>query len=114
MATRRLAPVLAELLDAITGIEAATQGKSVRDFEAEWLLRRGVERGIEIISEASRHLPDAILFEHPDIPWPQIRGIGNILRHEYHSVSTPILWAVVTTHLAPLKRAVLAIQAAHG
>ena len=54
---RKIGPVLDEILNAIDGIQAALAGKSIADFERDWLLRHGVQRGIEIISEASRHLP---------------------------------------------------------
>lgn len=35
---------------------AFTEGKSYTEFEANLLLRRGVERSVEIIGEASRKL----------------------------------------------------------
>ena len=60
--------------------------------------------------EASRHLPDDLLELTPDVPWKQIRGIGNILRHEYHKIADDVVWAVVTEHAAPLKIAVEALQ----
>lgn len=65
-----------------------------------------MERGIEIISEAARRIPDPLLDVVPDTPWSQIRAIGNILRHEYHRTSDPIVWAVVTEHLPPVRTAV--------
>lgn len=89
MARRKIGPILTEILAALDGIEKATAGKTLLDFQADWLLKHGVERGIEIISEASRHLPDEILVTAPEIPWKQIRGIGNVLRHEYHKVADP-------------------------
>jgi uncharacterized protein with HEPN domain len=70
----------------------------------------GVQRALEIISEATRHVPDDLLLTSPDIPWKQIRGIGNILRHEYHKIADEIVWAVVTNNLSPLKRAITAIR----
>jgi uncharacterized protein with HEPN domain len=54
MAERRIEPILAEIIEALDGIAAATAGKTLDDFHSDWLLRRGVERGIEIISEAAR------------------------------------------------------------
>jgi NAD(P)-dependent dehydrogenase (short-subunit alcohol dehydrogenase family) len=39
----------------------------------QWL----VERGVEIISEASRHLPSGSKARHPEIPWPKVAGIAN-------------------------------------
>lgn len=106
MAQRRIEPVLAEISEALNGIAQATAGKTLDDFRSDWLLRHGVERGIEIISEAARHLPDPLLELAPEIPWKQIRGIGNVLRHEYHKTSDPLVWAVVTESLPQLRRAI--------
>jgi uncharacterized protein with HEPN domain len=76
---RDLRPVLAEIAEALDGINRATSGKSLEDFRSDWLLRRGVQRGIEIISEAVRHLPNEALALAPTIAWPQIRGMGTCL-----------------------------------
>lgn len=111
MAERRIEPILAEIIAAIDGIESAMAGKTLDDFKVDWLLRHGVQRGIEIISEASRHIPDAMLASAPDIPWKQIRGIGNILRHEYHRIADQIVWTVAVDSLPPLRIAIEKIAA---
>ncbi|WP_163269766.1 HepT-like ribonuclease domain-containing protein [Chelativorans alearense] len=110
MAARKIRPILAEIVEALDGIEAATAGKEFGQFQSDWLLRHGIQRGIEIISEAARHLPSDLLALEPQIPWKQIRGIGNMLRHEYHRISDSIVWAVVTEDLPPLRRAIERIQ----
>jgi uncharacterized protein with HEPN domain len=46
---RLIRPALKAILEAIDGIGAATQGKTIDDFASDWLLRHGVQRGIEII-----------------------------------------------------------------
>jgi uncharacterized protein with HEPN domain len=74
-------------------------------FEADWQKRWLVERGIEIISEASRHLTAEMKTRHPEIPWAKVAGIGNILRHEYERIAPDILWNVVQSELAPLEAA---------
>ncbi|WP_348629707.1 HepT-like ribonuclease domain-containing protein, partial [Mesorhizobium sp. M7A.T.Ca.TU.009.02.1.1] len=106
MAVRRIEPILAEIMEALDGISAAAAGKTLDDFNSDWLLRHGIERGIEIISEAARHIPDDLAALAPEIPWKQVRGIGNVLRHEYHKTSGAIVWAVVTDSLPPLRLAV--------
>lgn len=108
---RKVRPVLHEMLAAIDGIEAAMAGKTFADFQGEWLLRHGVQRGIEIISEASRHLPAVLLASRPEIPWDQVKGIGSVLRHEYHRISDKVVWAVVVERLPSLKVAVEAMEA---
>ncbi len=98
-------------MEAIEGIEVASAGKVLEDYDTDWLLRHGVQRGLEIISEAARRVPPALCSTRPEIPWAEIIGIGNVLRHEYHRVAGPVIWNVVLTHLTPLKAAVLAIEA---
>jgi uncharacterized protein with HEPN domain len=45
---RKARPVLNEILKAIEGIQNALAGKTFEDFELDWLLNHGVQRGIEI------------------------------------------------------------------
>ena len=78
---RRVQPALRAILEAIAGIEGAVQGKTLDDFAADWLLRHAVQRGIEIISEATRRIPQDLLAAQPQVSWAQIKGIGNTLRH---------------------------------
>ena len=101
---------LDDMLEAIDGITSATAGKSLADYKAGWTLKHAVQRGIEIISEASRALPDEIRATRPEIPWPQVRTIGNVLRHEYHGLSDVIIWGVVSDELPRLRDAVAWLQ----
>jgi uncharacterized protein with HEPN domain len=66
----------------------------------QWL----VERGVEIVSEASRHLADEMKSRHPRVPWPKVASIGNILRHEYHRVAPEVLWKLAQSDLPALER----------
>ena len=64
-----------------------------------------VERNVEIISEASRRLPDDAKVAEPEGPWREIAGIGNILRHDYGTVRPDVLWGIRTQRLTALKNA---------
>jgi uncharacterized protein with HEPN domain len=100
---RRIDHVLRDILEAVERIEAVTRGKTLQEFSASWELRWLVQRGIEVVSEASRAIPDELKDTEPDIPWPSVRGIGNVMRHEYDGLSDPIIWRVVTDELPRLK-----------
>ena len=64
-----------------------------------------MERGVEIISEASRRLTDELKARHPEIPWQKVAGIGNVLRHNYEGISAPVMWKLVQDgFLTPLER----------
>ena len=112
MALRDYRHALQDMLSAIDGIQKSTFEKSFADYREDWLLKRGVERGIEIISEASRTIPISVQALRPEIPWPRVRAIGNVLRHEYHSLVDEVIWNVVVDELPRLKTALLAIRAA--
>jgi uncharacterized protein with HEPN domain len=71
-----------------------------------------LERGIEVISEASRHLSRDLKAQHKDVRWEDIAGIGNILPHEYQRVYDRIIWKPVKNELPPLKQALLALKSA--
>jgi len=107
---RLVRPALRAILEAIDGIDQAVLGKTLDDYSSDWLLRHGIQRGIEIISEASRRIPSDMQAGQPGIPWVQITAIGNVLRHEYHRISDTIVWNVVTEYLPPLKIAVQVIE----
>ena len=63
--------------------------RAVRNrLAAAWL----VQRGVEIISEASRHLTDEMKARHPEILWQKVTGIGNVLRHNYEKIAVPVIW----------------------
>jgi uncharacterized protein with HEPN domain len=109
--TRKIGPILHEIITAIDGIQAAVAGKTLADFQNDWLLRHGAQRAIEIISEASRHLPNQLKAQHPEIRWRSIAGIGNVLRHEYHAISDAVIWKVIQAELPPLKATVDAMKA---
>jgi uncharacterized protein with HEPN domain len=68
-----------------------------------------VERCLERISEAANKLGTAAESLCPGVPWPQIRGIGNRLRHEYDRIDGVRIWFMVERDLAPLKLAIQAV-----
>lgn len=73
---------------------------------ADEVARAALERFIERISEASRRLDPALKACEPAIPWSDIAGIGNVLRHNYDRVDPILLWNILTVDLPELADAV--------
>lgn len=92
------------IVEAIERIRSEMTDISLDEFEGDWRRQWLVERGVEIISEASRHLPDDLKGRHSEIPWRKVAGVGNVLRHDYESIAAQIIWALVRDDLAPLDR----------
>jgi uncharacterized protein with HEPN domain len=94
---------LDDIIEAIDGIIATAEGLTYDDYFDSWQAQRAVERGVEIISEATRHLPGPWLAKYPEIPWPEIKSIGNRLRHEYRRVDPMIMWGIATSSVQQLR-----------
>jgi uncharacterized protein with HEPN domain len=61
-------------------------------------------RNLEIIGEAASKLPADLRATRPEIPWPKIVGMRNILIHQYFSADRELVEAVVENELPQLKR----------
>ena len=100
---------IGHILEAIANIEVDTEGYEFERFRKDRRARQLVERNLEILSEASRRLPEQFKEAEPTIPWRAIAGIGNVLRHEYHHTYPTVLWDTCKKDLMPLKDAMLRI-----
>jgi uncharacterized protein with HEPN domain len=69
------------------------------DVDRQWL----VERGVMIVSEAVRHIPQTMTDQYPAIRWTDIKHIGNRIRHEYDKLMPAIMWSIATEHLRELR-----------
>ena len=56
-------------------------------------------RRIEIIGEATAHLSDATRRAVPELPFRKMRGMRNIVAHDYANVDLNIVWQVATVHV---------------
>ena len=113
MAAATVPDRLEHMLNSIDAVLAYWKGKKKTDFKDDELRRAATERHLEIISEASRHVPAKDKANHPQIPWKDIAGIGNVLRHRYDTVSDDRIWEVVSLELRALRSAVKKIMAKH-
>ena len=104
MPARSQIPRLIDIIEAIERVRGVLDGLTLEVFEADWQKQWLVERGVKIISEASRRLSGELRARHPEIPWPKVAGIGNVLRHDYQSIAAPVMWSLVRNDLATLGR----------
>ena len=72
------------------------------EFEDDEKTIDSVLRNLEIIGEASRHVPREIKNRYSDIPWMEMYTMRNIVIHEYHGVNLSIIWQTVTEDLPAL------------
>jgi uncharacterized protein with HEPN domain len=111
---RDFALAVADILKAIVRLEEATGQMTLEQFDVDWRAQYVVERGLTIISEASRAIPEELKQQYPEIRWIGVRDIGNVLRHQYASLSTTLLWNVVRDELPRLRIAIMSMMSSTG
>lgn len=94
-----------DILDNIQAIEQYTNGMNKKAFLANNLVIDAVERCLSRISEAAKKLGTSAEALAPGQPWSKIRGLGNLLRHQYDSIRRSILWEIVTEDIPSLRAA---------
>jgi uncharacterized protein with HEPN domain len=75
--------------------------KSFQEYKGDILLRRAIERNLEIIGEAMNR----ILKEDPQFTIEHARrivGLRNQIIHGYDSISDESIWGIVINHLPNL------------
>ena len=56
-------------------------------------------RRIEVIGEAAAHLSEETRRAVPELPFWKMRGMRNIVAHDYANVDLNIVWQVATVHV---------------
>ena len=84
-----------------------SQGWITGLYRTDRKTRSAVERELQIITEAAIRLGSDAEKLCPGLDWKGFRGMGNVLRHEYHRVDDEIVWETVKAELPPLRKAVL-------
>jgi uncharacterized protein with HEPN domain len=101
---------LDDMIVAMDRIAEETGTLSFEQFAENWRAQYIVERALLIISEASRAIPEASKGKHADIRWIGVCDIGNVIRHQYASLSPSLTWNVVRDELPRLRLAIAAIR----
>ena len=81
MADDRGLLALCHILDAIDDFLQVVGTLDASQLANDRVRLRAAERCVQIISEASRRIPEEWKAKHPSVAWRDAAGIGNILRH---------------------------------
>ena len=90
---------LHDILEATRLIAAYVKDTTVASFHVDMQKQDAVIRRIEIIGEAAAHLSEATRHEIPELPFRRMRGMRNIVAHDYANVDVRIVWEVATVHV---------------
>lgn len=107
MPSKSPATALRDILHHVDLASHFAAGLDYERFRHDMRTVYAVTRCLEIISEASRRLPEAMKSRHPSIAWRDMAGAGNVYRHDYDDVAARHVWHTFTHDLQPLRLVVL-------
>ncbi len=79
-----------DIIEAIDHIDEYVKGLEYSLWVNDRKTIDAVIRNFEIIGEAANHIPDQIQEKYKDIPWLLMKGMRNLLIHEYFGVDLDI------------------------
>lgn len=84
--------LLADMRDSAAAITAYLKGVRREAFYANSEKQDAVLRRLEIIGEAAGRILPEVQKEFPSIPFREIRGMRNIIAHDYGEVDLERVW----------------------
>ena len=100
--SRSVREYLKHIRDEIVYIEAEVKGLEKTSFDGNETLKRAFVRSLEVIGEATKHIPENLRSEYPQIQWRAISGMRDRLIHHYFGIDYDIVWDVVQNHIPRL------------
>jgi len=90
------------ILQAIQKIQDYTSGLDFDAFTNDTKTIDAVIRNFMVIGEAANNVPDEIQEKYQNIPWRIMKGMRNVLVHNYDRVKEEIIWDTIQLELDPL------------
>jgi uncharacterized protein with HEPN domain len=94
---------LHDLIETIDQTQTMMAGVDFQTFAADRLRRLAAERAIEIVADASRHVPEELKATAPHVHWEQMVEIREFLWDYYYAVDAELVWDVIRNDFPPLR-----------
>ena len=85
-----------EILTTIKKINKMMDGKKYEEFKGDYHLTGDVIRYLNIIGEASKHIPDEVKQDYQNVPWNDLLDLRDLLNQPEH---IELVWNIATKKL---------------
>ncbi|MFA6362255.1 DUF86 domain-containing protein [Methanoregula sp.] len=100
---RPVSLLLFDIFESIEKIEKYTRDMTFDQLMEDERTKDAIVRNIQIIGEASKHIPENLVTTHPEVDWKGIAGVRDIVTHRYFRIDWHLLWTSIREELPPLK-----------
>jgi len=92
-----------DMIKAIDESTAVIKSSSLEEFRNNRTAVLASVACIQILGEASKHVPEEIKNKYTEVPWAEIRGMRNKITHEYFEVDEGIVWTTCSEDFPKLR-----------
>ena len=100
------ATLIEHILEQCRRICRLTEKISFEEFLEEPIYQDALTRKLEIIGEAAGNLSAEFCDMYPQIPVSVMRGLRNILAHQYFAVDLKTVWTIAQNDVPPLLKTI--------
>jgi uncharacterized protein with HEPN domain len=97
---------LADIVEACKRIERIASGRSDQELVTDEIVRDALLYSIVVIGEAASRNPSEVQARFPTIAWARIKGMRNVLAHEYFGVDQGLVLDTVRSKVPELRQAI--------
>jgi len=106
MFSERARQRLEDIVENADWIASDLDGVSRQHFVADRMRADAVERCLGRLTEAVIQLgEEAVRDAHLNVPWHEIRNLGNRLRHEYRRIDRQLIYSIAIDEVPALRAA---------
>ena len=117
MSVERLLLYLKEMDVAASRIADFIRGMDEASLAADTRTQMAVMMGLALIGEAvaklDKHDP-AFLQQHPEIPWLKMKGMRNLIVHDYFRAELSVVWKTITESIPDLQMRLALLRNRHA
>lgn len=101
---KRDSAYLWDMREAAREVVEFVRGVSLEEYASQKMLRRAVERDVELIGEAASRVSAPFREAHPETPWRGIVRQRHVLAHDYGEILVDRIYKVATQRVPELLR----------
>ncbi len=91
-------------MEACRRIERIAAGRDDDLLMSDDTVRDAILFNVVVIGEAATRLPPETQAQFPTIPWPRLRGMRNVVAHQYFGLDRDLVLDVVRNKVPELRR----------
>src|SRR3989338_38166 len=103
MVERSYKDFLQDIFDAMNKAQSFVSSMEYEVFKNDDKTAYAVVRALEVIGEATKHVPENLRQKYPGVPWQDMAGMRDVLIHAYFGVDIETVWLTVTEKISQIK-----------